>query len=132
MAHLTGKDRRPFASAALLAILVAAWAGYAAAQTGITDLCDANDEIMGGTAEICECALNELREAVPANSFAIYADVSARFLRGRGDGLGLVEAWDAGVAAEAEERSVSATGILEATNPAGRAHRDAIRNCEAS
>ncbi len=132
MAHLTGKDRTPFASAAPIAILVSAWAGHAAAQTDITDLCDANDGILGETAEICECALTELREAVPADSFEIYADVSARFLGGRGDGLSLVEAWDAGVAAEAEERGVSATGILKATNPTGKAHRDAIRNCEAS
>lgn len=132
MARMKVSGRRRLASAPMFAIVVAALAGPANAATGIEALCDANDGIMGDTAEICECGLAGLRDVVPADTFEIYADVSAKFLDGRAEGLGLVEAWDAGVTAEAGERGVSATRILEATNPAGRAHRDAIRDCEAS
>lgn len=132
MPYTTGSGRRRLAPATILAILASAWTGPATARTEAADLCDANDRIMGYTAEICECALAGLEDAVPADSFAVYAAVSARFLDGRADGLGLVEAWDAGVAAEAAERGVPTTRILEATNPTGRAHRDAIRSCEAS
>jgi hypothetical protein len=116
----------------LCALILSVWFHPVAAQTGIAEICAADDGTMGGDPDTCGCALTALRETVGPAAFDVYAGVSATFLAGRAEGLGFVEAWDAGVAAEAEKRGVSTTEILETTNAAGRAHRDALETCRTS
>lgn len=78
----------------------------------------------------CRCALEALSAEVPADDFALYAEVGAGYFDGLDAGLGRAEAWDAAAVTAGASRGMSLIDVLEVTNPIGRMHAGTLKACD--
>jgi hypothetical protein len=65
----------------------------------------------------------------PNQQRPIYADVGSRYFENLASGLDRADAWDAAGKSVAEEQGMSFVNVLEITNPIGRLHAQAIKDC---
>ena len=80
--------------------------------------------------KICACAANKLKSDVGGDDYALYETIGAAYIANKTRGMGLGDAWDAAVKAEAGKRNSTFTKTLSKTNAIGNTHRKAIKSCE--
>ncbi len=78
---------------------------------------------------VCDCAAEALLGEIGAEDYATYEAVGADFLVRLSGGQSMVPAWDGAVAAHSESTGIGRSSIFAVTNPAGRAHAGAMRDC---
>jgi hypothetical protein len=83
------------------------------------------------SAEVCACATEQFRESVSADDYKTYENVGASYLANKAKGVGMGEAWDTAVKAEAAKQGKSFSALMTETNELGKAHRKAIKGCKA-
>ena len=105
---------------------IAALAATPAAADPVFDMCMKPGQY---GPEQCDCVVTELKGEVSAENYALYSAVAGRYLQGLSGGLSRADAWDAGVAAEAEARQANFAGVLGTTNEIGKRHRDIAKRC---
>ena len=83
----------------------------------------------GKTEANCQCAAERLKAEIADEDYRIYALVGKLYRENSAGGMGMSEAWDAAVGKTAAEIGKGNTAVLGITNPAGRAHNRAIKDC---
>jgi hypothetical protein len=88
----------------------------------VEDMCSDSDKI-------CACAASQLKSEVGDDDYNLYQAIGAAYIANQAQGMGMGDAWDAAVKAEANKRGSGFTKILSRTNSIGNAHRKAIESC---
>lgn len=107
---------------ALVVAIVATLNMSVAGADSVIDMCSKS-------AKICECAASQFRKDAGDSSYGLYQAVGAAYIVNQTAGMGMGDAWDAAVRAEAKKRGESFSAVLKQTNALGKAHRKAIKNC---
>lgn len=107
---------------ALVVAIVATLNMPVAGADSVIDMCSKS-------ANICECAASQFRKDAGDSSYGLYQEVGAAYIVNQAAGMGMGDAWDAAVRAEAKKRGESFSAVLKQTNALGKAHRKAIKNC---
>ena len=89
----------------------------------VMDMCNKSDKI-------CSCAATKLKSEVGDKDYVLYETIGSAYNTNKNKGMGLADAWDAAVKAEADKRGGGFTKTLSKTNSIGSAHRSAIKSCE--
>ena len=113
---------RPIAICAFFALL-SALPAYADATRMCLDR-------SGTTAQQCACATDALAAEVVAEDLTLYDKVGTLYLANKAAGQGMGDAWDAAIARIASEAGMGRIDLMNRMNVVGRAHRDAIKECE--
>ena len=75
----------------------------------------------GDPPAVCDCAAKALKDEIGAEDYATYEKVGAIYLDEITSGRGRADAWTA---------AIGQVGVsLSATNPMGKAHRNAMKAC---
>ncbi|MEA1888701.1 MAG: hypothetical protein U9N50_02815 [Pseudomonadota bacterium] len=102
----------------LLAVL---FCGNAMADS-VKDMCSDSDKI-------CACAASKLKSEVGDDDYSLYEAIGAAYIANQAKGMGMGDAWDAAVKAEANKHGSSFAKTLKKTNSIGNVHRKAIKTC---
>jgi len=98
-------------------------------QDSIVAMCELAAQAAPDQSQHCECALTALQSQLGGDEFAMYANVGTLYFENLGNGLGRADAWDAAARAVGETQGMSLSDVLQVTNPIGRLHAQAIKNC---
>ena len=88
----------------------------------VVDMCSDSDKI-------CTCAASKLKAEVGDKDYTLYEAIGAAYIANQSKGMGMGDAWDAAVKAEAGKRGSTFVNTLGTTNSIGKAHRKAIKSC---
>jgi hypothetical protein len=99
-------------------------------QESIVTMCEMTNQGASDDGKICVCALNAVRDQLSSDEFGIYADVGTQYLKNLADGLDRADAWDLAAKTVGNEHELSFVDVLEITNPIGRAHAKAMKDCK--
>ncbi len=105
-----------------MTLLLAVFFSGNAMADSVKDMCGESDKI-------CTCAATKLKSDVGDEDYSLYEVIGAAYIANQAKGMGIGDAWDASVKAEASKRGSSFTKILNKTNSIGSAHRKAITSC---
>lgn len=107
----------------ILFTVIAIFSISSAMADSVLEMCTKSDKI-------CACAASKLKSEVGDDDYGLYEAIGAAYIDNKANGMGLGDAWDAAVKAEASKRSGSFTKTLSMTNSIGSAHRKVIKSCE--
>ena len=93
-------------------------------------MCEMANQSDPDQGETCTCALNAMKDQLSSDEFEIYANVGTLYLENLTTGLDRAEAWDAAARTVGGERQLPLVSVLEITNPIGRMHAKAIKECK--
>jgi uncharacterized protein YidB (DUF937 family) len=111
---------------AALAAVAALFVPTSVAAQAIDALCLS---LEGTDAARCACAEGRLVDRVGREDATLYEAVGTVYMARRQKGLGMGEAWDAGLDEIAREAGIDKFALLQRMSAAGEAHRAAIRAC---
>jgi len=98
-------------------------------QESVIAMCEKTAQVFPEQGNGCECALTAIKDQISSDEFEIYADVGTLYLDNVANGFARSDAWDAAAKKIGDERGMSLREVLTITNPIGRMHADAIKNC---
>jgi hypothetical protein len=93
-------------------------------------MADSVEDMCSGSDKICACAASKLKSEVGDDDYGLYEAIGTAYIANKAKGMGIGNAWDAAVKAEANKRGSSFVKTLSKTNSLGSAHRKAIKSCE--
>ena len=93
-------------------------------------MADSVEDMCSGSDKVCACAASKLKSEIGDDDYGLYEAIGTAYIANKAKGMGLGDAWDAAVKAEASKRGDGFTKTLSKTNSIGSAHSKAIKSCE--
>jgi hypothetical protein len=101
----------------------------ALSQDSIVAMCEMAAKAAPEQSEHCECALTALQSQIGGDEFAMYANVGTLYFENLGKGLARSDAWDVAARTVGEGQGMALVDVLQVTNPIGRLHAQALKDC---
>lgn len=108
----------------ILAAMTVCTAGSVYADA-VDDMCLESKQ----TGDLCSCASARLKSDVGDADYALYEATGKAYSAKKAAGMGMGDAWDAAVKAQATQRGEGFVETLNRTNSIGKAHRRAMKDC---